>query len=255
MREDEDNRQVNQHNKGLNMRATIEKTDTEIKTQVLSELKYEPSVKATDIGVLVKDGTVTLNGYASSYGEKGDAVRAAKRVTGVNGIADDIEVILHGSSLRNDGDIAAAAANHINSTTSIPKGAVNVIVRDGNVVLEGVVEWWFQKNNAEKSVQYLTGIKMVTNRIKVISKLMPVEVERDIKLAFERNALVDAKNIHVETSGNEVILRGNVRNWAEREEAERSAWASSGVSSVDNQLKVVWSEGLCGAAPDSTLSQ
>ena len=223
------------------MRAAIEKTDTEIKTQVLSELKYEPNVKATDIGVLVKDGTVTLNGYATSYGEKWDAVRAAKRVAGVNGIADDIEVKLSDSYHRNDGDIAAAAANQINWTTSVPEGTVNVIVREGRVVLEGEVEWWFQKNDAEKAVQHLSGIKMVTNLINIKPKLMPVEVERDIKLAFERNALVDAKNIHVETSGNKVILRGNVRNWAERDEAERAAWASSGVSSVDDQLKVVWS--------------
>ena len=124
---------------------------------------------------------------------------------------------------------------------SIPKGTVNVIVRDGRVVLEDEVELWFQKNTAEEVVQHLTGVKMVTNMIKIKSKLMPAEVERDINLAFERNALVDAKNIHVETSGNKVILRGNVRNWAERGEAERAAWASSGVSSVDDQLKLVWS--------------
>jgi osmotically-inducible protein OsmY len=223
------------------MRAAIEKTDAEIKTQVLSELKYEPSVKATDIGVLVKDGTVTLNGYATSYGEKWDAVRAAKRVAGVNGIADDIDVKLPDSHRRTDGDIAAAAANQINSIMSIPKGTVNVLVTEGRVVLEGEVEWWFQKNSAEKAVQPLTGIKMVTNLIKIKPKLMPAEVERDIKLAFERNALVDSKNIHVETSGSKVILRGNVRNWAEREEAEQAAWASSGVSSVDDQLKLVWS--------------
>ena len=241
MRENEDNRRFNSHNKGLNMRAAIEKTDTEIKTQVLSELKYEPSVKATDIGVLVKGGTVTLNGFATSYLEKWNAVRAAKRVAGVNGIADDIDVKLPDSYHRNDGDIATAAAIQINSIMSIPKGTVNVIVRDGRVVLEGEVEWWFQKNTAEEAVQHLTGVKMVTNMIKIKSKLMPAEVERDIKLAFERNALVDSKNIHVETSGNKVILRGNVRNWAERDEAERAAWASSGVSSVDDQLKVVWS--------------
>jgi osmotically-inducible protein OsmY len=124
---------------------------------------------------------------------------------------------------------------------SIPKGTVNVLVTEGRVVLEGEVEWWFQKNSAEKAVQPLTGIKMVTNLIKIKPKLMPAEVERDIKLAFERNALVDSKNIHVETSGSKVILRGNVRNWAEREEAEQAAWASSGVSSVDDQLKLVWS--------------
>jgi len=223
------------------MRAAIEKTDSEIKTQVLSELNYEPSVKATDIGVLVKNGTVTLNGYATSYGEKWDAVRAAKRVAGVNGIADDIEVKLPDSHKRDDGDIAAAAANQINLTSRIPEGNVSVVVRDGRIVLEGEVEWWFQKDNAGKAVQDLTGVKMVTNMITLKPTMATEAVEKAIKSAFERSALVDAQAVHVETSGNKVMLTGKVQNWTEREEAERAAWSSPGVFSVDNQLKIQWS--------------
>jgi len=225
------------------MKSNIKKSDTELKNDVLAELKYEPSVKVTDIGVLVKDGAVTLNGYATSYGEKWDAVRAAKRVAGVNAIADDIEVKLPYSLQRTDGDIAAAAARQIDWSTTIPTGTVKVTVREGWITLEGEVEWWYQKTSAESAVQYLAGVKGVTNLITIKPKLAPAGVENAIKSAFERSALLDAKKIQVETSGNKVVLRGKVRNHAERDEAERAAWAAPGVFSVDNQLKVAWSWG------------
>jgi osmotically-inducible protein OsmY len=226
------------------MKSNREKSDTQLKTDVLAELKYEPSVKVTDIGVLVKDGTVTLNGYATSYGEKWDAVRAAKRVAGVHEIADDIEVKLPGSVRRTDGDIAGAAANQIERSMKIPTGTAEVTVRGGWITLEGESEWGYQKNAAENAVRYLAGVKGVTNQIKIKPKLVAAEVETAIKCAFERTALLDAKKIQVETSGNQVILRGKVRNYAEREEAERVAWAAPGVFSVDNQLKVEWSWGF-----------
>lgn len=226
------------------MKSNLKKSDTELKRDVLAELKYEPSVKVTDIGVLVNDGAVTLNGYATSYGEKWDAVRAAKRVAGVKAIADDIEVKLPDSQRRTDGEIAAAAANQIAWSTTIPSGTVEVTVSEGWITLEGEVEWWYQKNAAEKAVLHLTGVKGVTNLIAIRPRLAPAEVETAIKSAFERNALLDAQKIEVETSGNEVILRGKVRNHAEREEAERAAWAAPGVFSVDNRLKVAWSWGF-----------
>ena len=222
------------------MKSSIKKSDRELKTDVLAELEYEPSVKVTDIGVLVKDGTVTLNGYATSYGEKWDAVRAAKRVAGVNAIADDIEVKLGDSERRTDGDIAAAATNQINWTTTIPTGTVQVTVRGGWITLEGEVEWWYQRNAAETAVQYLAGVKGVTNLITITPKPASTEVATAIKSAFERNALLDATQIQVETSGNKVTLRGKVRNHAEKDEAERAAWGAPGVFSVDNKLKVAW---------------
>ena len=223
------------------MKSSIEKNDTELQSDVLSELKYEPSVDVTDIGVLVKNGTVTLNGYATSYGEKWSAVRAAKRVAGVKAIADDIEVKLPGSLIRTDGDIAGAAVNQINWSTTVPTGTTEVTVSKGWITLEGKLEWWYQKTAAEDAVRYLAGVKGVTNLITIKPKLAPAEVESAIESAFERNALLDAKKVHVETSGNKVILRGEVRNYAEREEAERVAWAAPGVVSVDNQLTVEWS--------------
>ena len=219
---------------------TLEKTDSEIKTDVLLELKYEPSVKATDIGVIVKDGTVTLNGYATSYGEKWDAVNAAKRVRGVNAVADEIKVKLTYSYDRTDGDIATNAVNQIKWSTTIPENSVQITVRDGWITLEGEVEWRYQYTAAQDVMQYLAGVKGVSNLITIKPKLAPVDISIAIKAAFERNAQLEADSIEVDTLGNNVILSGKVGNYAEREEAERVAWAAPGVYSVDNQLTYSW---------------
>ena len=216
-------------------------SDSEIKNNVLAELKYEPSVKATDIGVLVKDATLTLNGFVDSYWEKWAAVRAAKRVIGVNAIADDIEVRLPASYHHSDGDIAAAAASQIKWATTIPEGAVKITVREGFITLDGTVDWWFQKNAAEVAVETLMGVKGVSNLIAIKPKLTGSEIKTSIQSAFERNALLDSDNIEVEVSGGEVTLTGEVRNHAERDQAERVAWRAPGVSFVDNQITVSWS--------------
>ncbi|MGA2248026.1 MAG: BON domain-containing protein [Verrucomicrobiota bacterium] len=221
------------------MKSNLKKSDVELKTDVLAELKYEPGVAVTDIGVLVKDGAVTLNGYVTSYGEKWDAVRATKRVAGVNAIADDIQVKLRDSLRRTDGEIAAAAVKQINLvSTAIPPEDIGVTVREGRITLDGEVEWWYQKNSAESAVQFLGGVTGVTNLITIKPKLSPADIELDIQSAFKRNALFDARKIQVETLGDKVTLRGNVQNHGEREEAERVAWAARGVCSVDNQIKV-----------------
>jgi osmotically-inducible protein OsmY len=225
------------------MKSNVTKSDTDIKDDVLAELKFEPSVKVTDIGVIVKDGTVTLTGYATSFGEKWDAVRATKRVAGVKAIADDIEVKLSDSPHRTDGDIAAEAVNRLKWSTTIPPGTVEVTVRDGWITLESGVEWGYQKEDASTAVQYLPGVKGVTNLITIQPKQEPAGIESAIRSAFERSALVDAKKIQVEISGNNVVLRGNVRNYAEKDEAARVAWAAPGVYSVDNQLNVEWASG------------
>jgi osmotically-inducible protein OsmY len=224
--------------------SNLARSDTELKTDVLAELLYEPSVKVTDIGVLVDGGTVTLKGYAASYGEKSDAVRAAKRVAGVKAIADDIEVRLPETVCWTDGDIATAAANQINSSPSIPAGTVDVTVRQGRITLEGELQWWYEKTAAETVVQHLAGVREVMNLIRIKPKLATAEVETAIRSAFRRNALLESNKIQVVTSGNKVILRGTVRNYAEREEAERATWAAPGVFSVDNRIKVEWSGSL-----------
>jgi osmotically-inducible protein OsmY len=222
------------------MKTIVEKSDEELKIDVLSELEFDPSVKVSDIGVLVTNGTVTLNGYATSYGERFAAVRSAKRVAGVKAIADDIEVRLADSFHRTDADIAAAAVHQINWNTTIPKGIAQVTVRDGWITLQGEFEWWHEKNATEDAVLHLAGVKGVTNLITLKSTVSPVDLESIIKSALERNALLDADKIQVEVSGSGVTLLGKVRNYTELEEAERTAWRAAGVHSVDNQLDVEW---------------
>jgi osmotically-inducible protein OsmY len=222
------------------MQRTIEKTDTELQKDVMSELKYDPRVKVSDIGVIAKNGTVTLNGYATSYGEKWEAVHATKRVAGVKAIADDIEIQLPASYHRTDTDIAAAAINQIQWSTTIPNGTVQATVRNGWITLEGEVEWWYQKNVVGDLVKQMVGVKGVTNSISISPKVTKNEVETDIKAAFKRSAMLDANHIRVETAGNNVTLHGQVRNYSEYDEAERVAWSEPGVSSVDNRLEVDW---------------
>jgi osmotically-inducible protein OsmY len=223
------------------MKTIAERTDSELKADVLAELQYEPGVNITDVGVLVKDGAVTLNGFATSYGEKWNAVSAAKRVAGVRAIADDIVVRLPSAMLRTDGDIAAAAANQIGWFTSIPAGAVKILVRDGWLTLEGELELGYQKRDVQDNVRNLAGVKGVTNQITIKSKVAAANVTEAIESAFGRSALLDDDKIQVETSGTTVTLRGTVHNHAEREEAERVAWAAAGVWSVDNKIEVKWS--------------
>jgi osmotically-inducible protein OsmY len=222
------------------MKTSVGKSDEELKIDVLAELEFDPSVKVSDIGVLVRDGTVTLNGYATSYGERFAAVRSAKRVAGAKAIADDIEVRLSASSHRSDGDIATAAIHQINCNTTIPKGVAQVVVRDGWITLQGEFEWWHEKNAVESAVHHLAGVKGVTNLISLKSPVAQEDLELTIKAALGRNALLNADRIQVEASEGRVILLGKVKNYAEREEAEQIAWRASGVCSVDNQLEVEW---------------
>ncbi len=216
------------------------KTDAQIKTDVLSELAYEPAVKVTDIGVLVKEGIVTLNGSTSTHGEKWHAIQAAKRVSGVRGIADEIDIVLTAPHRRSDTEIVLAAVHQIEWSTTIPVGTTKVTVRDGLITLEGEVEWWYQKNAAEDVLQYMVGIKGIRNLITIKPLISAVDVEQAIRAAFDRHAMLDARKIEVETIGSTVTLRGKVANSAERDEAERVAWAAPGVISVDNRIGLEW---------------
>ena len=218
----------------------LDKTDTEIKTDVLSELKYDPSIKVTEIGVLVTDGIVTLTGYTTSFDEKLAAVHAVKRVAGVVAIADDIELHIPDANHRTDGEIAAAAAHKIEWATTIPKGTVEIVVRNGWIILEGEVEWWYQKNAAETVVRSISGVRGVSSSISIKPTDKIAAVGMGIEAAIERNAMLDASKIRVEIVGSKVILHGTVRTLAQREEAERIAWAAQGVFSVEDHLAVKW---------------
>jgi len=220
------------------------KTDVQIKTDVLSELKYEPAVKVTDIGVLVKDGIVTLTGCTGSHGEKRHALQAAKRVAGVKGLADQITVKLAEPHRRSDADIAAAAVHQIEWSTTIPKGTTKITVHDGWITLEGEVEWWYQKNAAENVMHYMVGVNGIKNLITIKPFISATDVQQAISAAFARSAMLDAKKITVETAGSKVIISGMVANSAERDEAERVAWAAPGVISVVNNISLEWGWGM-----------
>jgi osmotically-inducible protein OsmY len=213
-------------------------TDLELKKSVEAELSWEPSVNAAEIGVAVKDGVVTLTGRVDSYWEKMAAERAAARVAGVRAIANELEIHLPFSSERTDEDIARAALNRLEWSISVPKDRIKVKVSKGWLTLEGTVGWQFQKAAAEEAVRNLVGVKGLLNHIEVKPQVSKIEVKSAIEAALKRSAQVDANRITVETDGDKVILRGTVRSWFERQEAERAAWRSPGVRTVDDRIVV-----------------
>ena len=214
-------------------------SDLALKKAVLAELEFEPSVNLDDIGVSVRDGIVTLTGSVSNYAEKLAVARAAKRLAGVRGVAEDIVVKLPESARRSDSQIGAAAVDAIQWITTVPEDTVEIKVRDGWLSLEGAVGGWAQKSAAEEAVRNLAGVKGVTNLILIKPTVAPVDVKGAIRGAFERHALLDARQIQAENNGGKVPLRGNVRRFIEREEAERTAWAAPGVTEVENRIVLI----------------
>jgi osmotically-inducible protein OsmY len=214
------------------------KSDSEIERDVKDELSWNPDLDATDIAVSVKKGVVTLTGFVRSYTDKFEAEAAAKRVSGVVAIANDIEVRMPSVDERPDPEIARDAVAAIKSQLPISSEKIKVIVKNGWITLEGQVEWHYQRSTAAHAVRRIKGLKGVSNMIQLKPHAQPSEIKRKIQEAFRRNAEVDSNRIIVEADGGVVTLKGTVRSWVEREEAERAAWAAPGVANVVDQIVV-----------------
>ena len=214
------------------------RSDSEIERDVKEELEWDPDLDATDIAVSVKQGVVSLTGFVKSYTDKYEAEAAAKRVAGVAGVANDLEVRMPSVDERPDPDIARDAVAAIKSQLPISSEHIKVIVKNGWVTLEGYVEWQYQKNTAEAAVRRIKGVRGAINNIVLKPRLEPSGIKKKIQDALKRLAEVDANRIEVDANGSEVVLKGTVRSWAEREEAERAAWAAPGVTKVEDRIVV-----------------
>lgn len=214
------------------------KTDTEIQKDVMDELKWEPILNASEIGVAVKNGIVTLSGTIDSYFKKDEAENAAKRVAGVKAVASDIEITSLFSPPKTDTEIARTIADALKYNSAVNEDKIKIKVDNGWVTLEGEVEWEYQRQAVRTAVKNIPGVKGVANLIKINQVVTVKNVQQKIKEAFQRHANLDAEKIQVEISGNKVILSGKVRSWIEKNDAENAAWRAPGITSVENKLMI-----------------
>lgn len=210
-------------------------TDKQVQEHVEHELAWDPVIDAGDVTVTVKDGIVTLGGRVHRFSDKLQAERAAKRVRGVQGLANDIEVHI-GPDARSDADIAHEAVNALHIQLPVSSKTIRPVVENGHVRLEGEVQWNYQRERAETAVRSIRGVKSVQNQITLRPGVATKEIRGAIQAAFHRNAQLEANRITIEVTGADVVLKGTVKTWAEREEAERAAWMAPGVVNVRNSI-------------------
>lgn len=213
------------------------KKDTQLQQDVMDELKWDPKITSTDITVTAKDGIVTLSGSVPHYLEKTSAEEAAQRVSGVHGIADEMEVKLLGSFEKTDEEVARAALDALKWSYSVPDG-IKVTVDNGWVTLSGDAEWDFERNSAKNTVANLLGVRGVSNDIQLKNKILPTDVQTLIEDALKRSAENESQNITVTVTGSRVHLSGTVHSFSEMEDARIAAWSAPGVMSVEDNLKI-----------------
>ncbi len=222
----------------VDMRGSSQLVDESVQHDVLEELQFDPAVPAADIGIRVNDGVVTLMGTVPNFAARHAAEEATKRVGGVRGIVNALEVLMPGPVHRTDEDVARDIIGAWELDESVPTQALRVLVDRGRVVLEGEVEHAFQREAAERAVHAIAGVRQVANHIKILARPLPAAIRKRISHAFVRNAKLDAKDIDIDVQENKITLRGAVRSMAERAEAERIAWSVPGVTEVADELVV-----------------
>jgi osmotically-inducible protein OsmY len=214
------------------------RTDDDILKDVIAELKYEPNLRNDDIAVSVREGVVTLAGLVDSYADKWRAETVVGRISGLKAVVNDLEVKLPAGSQRPDPDIARAVLDALKWNILVPHESIKLTVENGWVTLRGTVDWYYQKEEAERTVRNITGVKGVSNLVTVAAKPTPSDVKQKIVQALKRGAEFDAERITVEVVGNKAILKGSVRSYAEMRDAERAARSAPGITEVENRLTV-----------------
>lgn len=215
-------------------------SELKLRDDILDELAYEPIVDPAHIGVAVDQDVVTLTGHVASYAQKLAAISAVRRVKGVHGIADEIEVRHSSDERTSDDEIAKRVINVLSWDSVVPSNTIQVTVQDGLVTLTGKVNWYYQKSSAERDVRGLSGVRSVVNNIEIEPHAKPENVKKKIEAALRRHAEIEAKDISVTVrDDDEVLLEGKVRNWDEKFAVENAAWSASGVKNVKDKLTIV----------------
>ncbi|MCY2685875.1 BON domain-containing protein [Salinimicrobium sp. TH3] len=214
------------------------RADQKIKEEVVQQLEWEPHIDATGIGIAVRDGIVTLSGRVGTYYEKLLAEKAVSKVRGVRAVVEKLKTEISQSNERSDETIAKAALNHLKSHSQVPFEQINLKVEEGFITLEGEVDWNYQREAAQKAIQFLTGVRGVKNNLKVRPATKPDDLKRKIRDSFERNAVIDADHIDIKLIGHRIILSGSVHSWLEKKQAEKIALNAPGINKVENNILI-----------------
>jgi osmotically-inducible protein OsmY len=214
------------------------KSDFQIQKDVMDELKWDPFISISEIGVSVKNGVVTLSGHVDTYSKKLAAEKAAKKVAGVKAVAEELTVGISPSYRKTDSEIAAAVISALKWHSAVQDEKIKITVEDGTVKLEGEVDWEYQRNNVKTAVENLTGVRSVIDLIMVKPRITPTDIQQKISSAFHRSATIDAGKITAEVIGSKVVIHGKVRSFMEKEDAERAAWNAPGVTNVESKIQI-----------------
>jgi len=214
------------------------KSDFQIQKDVMDELKWDPFISISEIGVSVKNGVVTLSGHVDTYSKKLAAEKAAKKVAGVKAVAEELTVGISPSYRKTDSEIAAAVISALKWHSAVQDEKIKITVEDGTVKLEGEVDWEYQRNNVKTAVENLTGVRSVLDLIMVKPRITPTDIQQKISSAFHRSATIDAGKLTAEVIGSKVVIHGKVRSFMEKEDVERAVWNAPGVTSVESKIQI-----------------